>query len=77
MKREWSSWAATGVLAIAMIFAGTLSDALGRKTVMTASLAAAAAAGRGDKAGAQKILKELLELQPDNKAAQQAMQTFQ
>jgi Flp pilus assembly protein TadD len=32
---------------------------------------------RGDKAGAQKILKELLELQPDNKAAQQAMQTFQ
>jgi MFS transporter, YNFM family, putative membrane transport protein len=36
--------AATGVLAIAMIFAGTLSDALGRKTVMTASLAAAAAA---------------------------------
>jgi YNFM family putative membrane transporter len=36
--------AATGVLAVAMIFAGTLSDALGRKTVMTASLAAAAAA---------------------------------
>jgi YNFM family putative membrane transporter len=35
--------AATGVLAVAMIFAGTLSDALGRKTVMTASLAAAAA----------------------------------
>jgi MFS transporter, YNFM family, putative membrane transport protein len=36
--------AATAVLAVAMIFAGTLSDALGRKTVMTASLAAAAAA---------------------------------
>ena len=36
--------AATGVLAVAMFFAGTLSDALGRKTVMTASLAAAAAA---------------------------------
>jgi MFS transporter, YNFM family, putative membrane transport protein len=36
--------AATGVLAVAMIFAGTLSDVLGRKTVMTASLAAAAAA---------------------------------
>ena len=37
--------AATGVLAVAMIFAGTLSDAFGRKTVMTASLAAA---GGGD-----------------------------
>ena len=36
--------AATGVLAPAMIFAGALSDALGRKTVMTASLAAAGAA---------------------------------
>src|ERR1700734_2852842 len=36
--------AATGVLAVAMIFAGTLSDVLGRKMVMTASLAAAAAA---------------------------------
>jgi YNFM family putative membrane transporter len=36
--------AATGVLAVAMICAGTLSDALGRKAVMTASLAAAAAA---------------------------------
>jgi MFS transporter, YNFM family, putative membrane transport protein len=36
--------AATGVLAVAMIFAGTLSDVVGRKTVMTASLAAAAAA---------------------------------
>ena len=36
--------AATGVLAVAMIFAGTLSDALGRKAVMTASLAAAGAA---------------------------------
>ena len=36
--------AATAVLAVAMIFAGTLSDALGRKTVMMASLAAAAAA---------------------------------
>ena len=36
--------AATGVLAVAMIFAGTLSDVLGRKRVMTASLAAAAAA---------------------------------
>jgi YNFM family putative membrane transporter len=36
--------AATGVLAAAMVFAGTLSDALGRKTVMTASLAAAGAA---------------------------------
>jgi YNFM family putative membrane transporter len=36
--------AATGVLAIAMIFAGTLSDVVGRKTVMTASLVAAAAA---------------------------------
>ena len=36
--------AATGVLAVAMIFAGTLSDVVGRKAVMTASLAAAAAA---------------------------------
>lgn len=36
--------AATGVLAVAMFWAGTLSDALGRKTVMAASLAAAAAA---------------------------------
>ena len=36
--------AATGVLAVAMIFAGTLSDAFGRKAMMTASLAAAAAA---------------------------------
>ena len=36
--------AATGVLAPAMVFAGALSDALGRKTVMTASLAAAGAA---------------------------------
>ena len=36
--------AATGVLAVAMIFAGSLSDVWGRKTVMTASLAAAAAA---------------------------------
>jgi YNFM family putative membrane transporter len=36
--------ATTGVLAVAMICAGTLSDALGRKAVMTASLAAAAAA---------------------------------
>jgi len=36
--------AATGVLAVAMIFAGTLSDVFGRKTIMTASLAAAAAA---------------------------------
>ena len=36
--------AATGVLAIAMIFAGTLSDAFGRKAMMTASLVAAAAA---------------------------------
>jgi YNFM family putative membrane transporter len=36
--------AATGVLAVAMVFAGTLSDVLGRKTIMTASLAAAAAA---------------------------------
>ena len=33
--------AATGVLAVAMVFSGTLSDALGRKAVMTASLAAA------------------------------------
>jgi MFS transporter, YNFM family, putative membrane transport protein len=36
--------AATAVLAVAMIFAGTLSDIVGRKAVMTASLAAAAAA---------------------------------
>jgi MFS transporter, YNFM family, putative membrane transport protein len=36
--------AATGVLAVAMIFAGTLSDVLGRKAIMTASLAAAAVA---------------------------------
>jgi MFS transporter, YNFM family, putative membrane transport protein len=36
--------AATGVLAVAMVFAGTLSDVLGRKAVMTASLAAAAVA---------------------------------
>ena len=36
--------AATGVLAVAMIFAGTLSDVFGRKAIMTASLAAAAAA---------------------------------
>ena len=36
--------ATTGVLAVAMAFAGTISDVLGRKTVMTASLAAAAAA---------------------------------
>jgi MFS transporter, YNFM family, putative membrane transport protein len=36
--------AATGVLAIAMVFAGTLSDIVGRKAIMTASLAAAAAA---------------------------------
>ena len=36
--------ASTGVLAVAMVFAGTLSDVLGRKAVMTASLAAAAAA---------------------------------
>jgi len=36
--------AATGVLAVAMVFAGTLSDVAGRKTVMTASLAAASAA---------------------------------
>ena len=36
--------AATGVLAVAMVFAGTLSDAVGRKTMMTASLAAAGAA---------------------------------
>jgi YNFM family putative membrane transporter len=36
--------AATGVLAIAMIFAGTLSDTIGRKAMMTASLGAAAAA---------------------------------
>ena len=35
--------AATGVLAVAMIFAGTLSDVLGRKMVMTVSLVAAAA----------------------------------
>jgi YNFM family putative membrane transporter len=36
--------AATGVLAVAMVFAGTLSDVVGRKAVMTVSLAAAAAA---------------------------------
>ncbi len=36
--------AATGVLAVAMIFAGTASDVVGRKAVMTASLVAAAAA---------------------------------
>jgi MFS transporter, YNFM family, putative membrane transport protein len=36
--------AATGVLAVAMIVAGSLSDALGRKAVMTASLVAAGAA---------------------------------
>jgi YNFM family putative membrane transporter len=36
--------AATGILAIAMVFVGTLSDIVGRKTIMTASLAAAAAA---------------------------------
>ena len=36
--------ATTGVLAVAMVFAGSLSDAFGRKAVMTASLAAAAAA---------------------------------
>ncbi len=36
--------AATGVLAVAMIFAGTLSDIVGRKAIMTASLVAAAAA---------------------------------
>ena len=36
--------AATGVLAVAMFWAGALSDALGRKAVMTASLVAAAAA---------------------------------
>jgi MFS transporter, YNFM family, putative membrane transport protein len=36
--------AATGVLAVAMVFAGTLSDSFGRKIVMTASLAAAGAA---------------------------------
>jgi MFS transporter, YNFM family, putative membrane transport protein len=36
--------ATTGVLAVAMAFAGTASDVLGRKAVMTASLAAAAAA---------------------------------
>jgi YNFM family putative membrane transporter len=36
--------AATGVLAVAMIFAGTLSDIVGRKTIMTASLVAAASA---------------------------------
>jgi MFS transporter, YNFM family, putative membrane transport protein len=36
--------AATGVLAIAMVFAGALSDIVGRKAIMTASLAAAAAA---------------------------------
>jgi MFS transporter, YNFM family, putative membrane transport protein len=36
--------AATGVLAVAMFWAGALSDAFGRKAVMTASLVAAAAA---------------------------------
>jgi len=36
--------ATTGVLAVAMAFAGTVSDVLGRKTVMTVALAAAAAA---------------------------------
>jgi YNFM family putative membrane transporter len=36
--------AATGVLAVAMVFAGALSDIVGRKAIMTASLAAAAAA---------------------------------
>ena len=36
--------AATGVLAVAMIFAGTLSDVFGRKAIMTVSVAAAAAA---------------------------------
>jgi YNFM family putative membrane transporter len=36
--------AATGVLAVAMVLAGTVSDVLGRKAVMTASLFAAAAA---------------------------------
>ncbi len=39
--------AATGVLAVAMIFAGTLSDIFGRKAIMTVSLAAAAAATLG------------------------------
>ncbi len=36
--------AATGVLAVAMVFAGTLSDVFGRKAIMTASLTAASAA---------------------------------
>ena len=36
--------AATGVLAVAMVFAGSLWDAFGRKMVMTVSLAAAGAA---------------------------------
>jgi MFS transporter, YNFM family, putative membrane transport protein len=36
--------ATTGVLAVAMVFAGTLSDMFGRKAVMTVSLALAAAA---------------------------------
>ena len=36
--------AATAVLAVAMIFAGTLSDIVGRKAIMTASLVAAGAA---------------------------------
>jgi len=36
--------AATGVLAVAMVVSGALSDAFGRKALMTASLAAAAAA---------------------------------
>jgi MFS transporter, YNFM family, putative membrane transport protein len=39
--------AATGVLAVAVFWAGALSDALGRKAVMTVSLAAAAAATLG------------------------------
>ena len=43
-EASFSLSAATGVLAVAMIFAGTLSDGLGRKRVMTASLAAASAA---------------------------------
>ena len=36
--------ATTGVLAVAMVFAGTVSDIVGRKAVMTVSLAAAAGA---------------------------------
>lgn len=43
-EASFSLSAATGVLAVAMVFAGTLSDRLGRKRVMTASLAAASAA---------------------------------